>query len=114
MYWSFSCGRLLFLRPSVLGGRRPPPLGMAGRPRGGFFYTSGDTTPGLPPLGLVRRPRAVYTPSIGDAASDMPPSGLLGRTMPSYTIGTARREPVIPERRVGLSRRPRGASRRRE
>ncbi|XP_037473983.1 keratin, type I cytoskeletal 9-like [Triticum dicoccoides] len=92
----------------VLGGRRPPPLGMAGRPRGGFFYTSGDTTPGLPPLGLVRRPRAVYTPSIGDAASDMPPSGLLGRTMPSFTIGTAGSEPVVPVRRVGLSRRPRG------
>ncbi|KAI4996553.1 hypothetical protein ZWY2020_051473 [Hordeum vulgare] len=92
----------------VLGGRRLPPLGMAGRPRGGFICTTGNTTTGLPPLGLVRRPRVLYTASIGDAATDTPPSGLLGRTMPSFTIGTAGSEPVAPVRRVSLSRRPRG------
>lgn len=92
----------------VLGVRRQPPLGMVGRPRGGFFCTSSETSQGLPPLGLVRRPRAIYTSSIDDAASDMLPSDLLGRTMPSFTIGTAGSEPVVPVCRVGLSRRSRG------
>ncbi|KAM0831755.1 hypothetical protein ACQ4PT_065325 [Festuca glaucescens] len=73
-------------------GRRPPPLGLVGRSRGGFLPRPGETAQGasgLPPLGLT-----------GRAAAPAQQSFVIGQS----GFEPKRRETVVPVRRVGLTR----------